>query len=81
MRIKYQLFIEPKGAFISEHDRWKEDSLREISRRFKGKRLAFGDRHYSLIGLPFYNIKDENPFKESLESELGCTESSAEQEK
>jgi len=74
MRIKYQLFIEPKGAFISEHDRWKEDFLTEISRRFKGKTFAFGDRHYSLVGLPFYNNQDENPFKENLESTLHQTE-------
>jgi type III restriction enzyme len=72
--LTYQLFIEPKGAFISEHDRWKEDFLKEISHTFKGKTLAFGDRRYSLTGLPFYSNQDENQFRESLESAFDQTE-------
>ena len=66
----YQLFIEPKGAHIREHDRWKEEFLAEITSQFEEKRLEFNDKKYRLIGVPFYNNRDENEFREALESVL-----------
>ena len=64
----YQLFIEPKGKQIKEHDLWKETFLKEITLEFDGKPLTFQDKKYRLIGVPFYNIEDENQFRTSLES-------------
>ncbi len=66
----YQLFIEPKGEHLKEHDRWKEIFLKEITNKFGGKQLILGDKKYLLIGVPFYNSEDENQFKENLESAL-----------
>ena len=66
----YQLFIEPKGKHLKEHDRWKEDFLREITTGFENKTLRFEDKKYRLIGVPFYNNEDENQFRASLESVL-----------
>lgn len=66
----YQLFIEPKGRHLKEHDRWKEAFLKEITNEFGGKPLKFEDKKYRLIGVPFYNNDDENQFRESLESTL-----------
>lgn len=66
----YQLFIEPKGRHLKEHDRWKETFLKEITSEFDGKPLAFEDKKYRLIGVPFYNNEDENQFRASLESVL-----------
>jgi len=66
----YQLFIEPKGRHLKEHDRWKETFLKEITSEFGGKPLTFEDKKYRLIGVPFYNNEDENQFRESLESVL-----------
>lgn len=66
----YQLFIEPKGKHLKDHDRWKEIFLKEITAEFGGKLLAFEDKEYRLIGVPFYNNEDENKFKENLESVL-----------
>lgn len=66
----YQLFIEPKGKHIKEHDRWKETFLKEITSEFDGKPLTFEDKKYRLIGVPFYNNEDENQFRASLESVL-----------
>jgi type III restriction enzyme len=66
----YQLFIEPKGRHFKEHDRWKETFLEEITSEFEGKPLAFKDKKYRLIGVPFYNNEDENQFRASLESVL-----------
>ncbi len=69
----YQLFIEPKGKHIKEHDRWKETFLKEITFEFDGKLLAFEDKKYRLIGVPFYNNEDENQFRASLETVLSQT--------
>jgi type III restriction enzyme len=66
----YQLFIEPKGKHIKEHDRWKETFLKEITSEFGGKPLTFEDKKYRLVGVPFYNNEDENQFRASLESVL-----------
>ncbi|MCA1950103.1 MAG: hypothetical protein LDL24_06010, partial [Treponema sp.] len=68
--LTYQLFIEPKGRHLKEHDRWKETFLKEITNEFGGKPLTFEDKKYRLIGVPFYNNEDENQFRASLESVL-----------
>ena len=65
--LTYQLFIEPKGKYLKEHDKWKEDFLKEITTQFADKVLDFGEnKKYRLIGVPFYNNEDENIFKQSL---------------
>ncbi len=74
----YQLFIEPKGKHLKEHDRWKETFLKEITSEFDSKVLAFEDKKYRLIGVPFYNNEDENRFMASFESVLNQTGASAE---
>jgi type III restriction enzyme len=66
----YQLFIEPKGKHIKDYDRWKEAFLKEITKRFGKAALQFKDRKYRLLGVPFYNIEDENQFKASLEAAI-----------
>ncbi len=69
--LTYQLFIEPKGAFLAEHDRWKEDFLKEIKQEYKGNLLTVeGGTKYRLIGIPFYTSADENAFRDSLNSAL-----------
>ena len=68
--LTYQIFIEPKGKHIKEHDRWKENFLEQVSDKFKGKILEFKTlgktQNFKLVGVPFYNNEDENRFKESL---------------
>ena len=39
--LTYQMFIEPKGKHLKEHDKWKEDFLKDIRKRFKGRTLDF----------------------------------------
>lgn len=69
--LTYQLFIEPKGAHLREHDQWKAIFLKEITAEFGNKVLKFEDKSkYRLIGVPFYNNEDENAFRENLESVL-----------
>ncbi len=64
--ISFQMFIEPKGAHLSDHDRWKEDFLKEIKEKFKDNLLKFEGKSWRLVGVPFYNYEDENQFKENL---------------
>ncbi len=69
--LTYQLFIEPKGGHLKDHDRWKETFLKEITEEFGNKILKLEDKSkYRLIGVPFYNNEDENVFRENLESVL-----------
>ncbi|HVY01563.1 MAG TPA: DEAD/DEAH box helicase family protein, partial [Candidatus Nanoarchaeia archaeon] len=66
--LTYQIFIEPKGQFLEEKDKWKEDFMREIKDKFNSSKLVkfIETRKYKLVGLPFYNQTKENEFKDSL---------------
>lgn len=65
--LTYQLFIEPKGKYLKEYDKWKQDLLKDITNQFSKKLINWGkNRKYRLIGVPFYNNEDENIFKQSL---------------
>ena len=68
--LTYQIFIEPKGKHLKEHDKWKQSFLKEITEKFKGKTLDFKTQQkthkYRVVGVPFYNNEDENQFKQSL---------------
>ncbi len=65
--LTYQLFIEPKGKYLKEHDQWKQDLLKDITNQFADKVIDFGEnKKYRLIGVPFHNNQDENIFKQSL---------------
>jgi type III restriction enzyme len=65
--LTYQLFIEPKGKFLKQDEKWKEEFLQEIKDKFRGKLLTFAEKDkYRITGVPFYNNEDENKFKESL---------------
>ena len=68
--LTYQMFIEPKGSYLKEHDRWKETFLKEITEEFQDKVLKFESKSWRLIGVPFYNNEDENRFKASFEAAL-----------
>ena len=69
-----QIFIEPKGSHLQPHDKWKEGFLADIKEKFSAETLEFktqsGTQTYRPIGVPFYNNRDENQFRESLESVL-----------
>ena len=56
--------------FLKEHDKWKQEFLKEITEKYKGKTLDFitlgKTQKYRLVGVPFYNNEDENKFKQCL---------------
>ncbi len=64
--LTYQIFIEPKGKYLQEHDQWKADFLKQIKETFSGETLEFepqsGTQSYRLVGVPFYNNEDERQF-------------------
>ena len=68
--LTYQIFIEPKGKHLKEHDKWKQNFLREVTEKFESKTIEFKTKRktqkYRLVGVPFYNNEDENRFKQSL---------------
>ena len=66
----YQFFVEPKGEFLQLHDQWKEKFMHDIMTEFKDKLLTFENTKYRLIGLPFYNKNNENPFWDALNAAL-----------
>ena len=66
----FQFFVEPKGKFLQRTDRWKENFMRDVTTEFKDKLLTFDSKEFRLIGLPFYNEENENPFWEALTDAL-----------
>jgi len=67
-KLIYQVFIEPKGQFLEETDKWKERFLLSIRERFNSNDLIkfIETTKYKLVGLPFYMENRENEFKEAL---------------
>lgn len=44
--------------------------MKEITAEFKDKLLTIDSKNFRLIGLPFYNETDENPFWDALSAAL-----------
>ncbi len=60
-----QIFIEPKGSHLIEHDQWKNAFLLNIESKCI---IIDNNEEYKIWGLPFYNNKPEieNVFHNSL---------------
>lgn len=60
--ISYQVFIEPKGGNLLDHDEWKNIFLKQITDKYKNDVLTAENKDYRLVGLPLFNetkTKDE----------------------
>ena len=71
--LTYQLFIEPKGAYLQLYDSWKETFMGKINEKYPEPLgvLQLGARHKQrVIGLPFYNHERRNDFIGKLEKNL-----------
>ena len=65
--IIYQLFLEPKGKYLVENEKWKSQFLEEIRERFQDRILEFSkSQKYKIVGIPFYQSENENEFKKKL---------------
>jgi len=73
----YQIFIESKGdqfkdnqgGFEKSKEGWKQKFLLEIEKRADAD-LRLENKHFKLIGLPFYNEKLKKKFEEALQDRL-----------
>jgi len=73
----YQIFIEPKGdqfkdnqgRFENSKEGWKEKFLLEMEEKADTD-LKLENKHFRLIGLPFYNEKMKKEFEEALENKI-----------
>ena len=65
--LHYQVFIEPKGVHLIEHDEWKRHFLMRLKTEHKIEQL-WKDRNYVVWGMPFYN---ETETKAEFEREFG----------
>lgn len=73
----YQIFVEPKGdqfkdnqgRFEGSKEGWKQKFLLEIEEEVETD-LKLENKHFKLIGLPFYNKKLEKEFKGALENKI-----------
>jgi len=64
--ITYQLFIEPKGEHLLEHDEWKEKFLKTIKDKYEIA-VKFENQDFKLFGLPFFNKgKRDKEFSEKF---------------
>ncbi|AGL61836.1 putative Type III restriction-modification system [Candidatus Saccharimonas aalborgensis] len=50
--VSWQIFIEPKGNHLIEHDAWKQDFLLKLSKEAK---IVGEDADTRVIGVPFFN--------------------------
>ena len=61
-KLYYQVFIEPKGDNLLEADKWKNDFLKEITKKYPKDILKAESKDYILIGLPLFNINQNQEF-------------------
>lgn len=71
---QYQVFIEPKGNHLIEHDAWKQDFLLRLKEEHDIEKL-WQNKEYIVWGMPFYNEpetvpKFEDEFKHCFKSEV-----------
>jgi type III restriction enzyme len=65
--LNYQIFIEPKGSYLAEHDKWKNEFLQEITKLNKNsKPLKYSNKKYKVLGVEFYNKSIENDFRDKF---------------
>jgi len=73
----YQIFIEPKGdqfkdsrgKFENSKEGWKQKFLLEMEEKADTD-LKLENKHFKLMGLPFYNEKLKKEFEEALENKI-----------
>ena len=72
-KIYYQLMCEPKGEHLIDKDKWKEDFLLGIEKKWllaKKSQPYFREKSIQLIGLPFFNSA-KGDFAEEMEKLIG----------
>jgi len=65
----YQIFIEPKGQHLIQHDAWKQKFLLELDNKADTD-LKLENTKFKLVGLPFYNEELRRNFEKALEEKI-----------
>ncbi len=65
---QFQIFIEPKGDHLIEHDAWKEKFLSQLREQAVPVKIFADDTDYKIWGLPFYNRNDVKNFDSAFEA-------------
>lgn len=73
--LHYQIFIEPKGEHLTEHDKWKESFLNDIKEKYKDTVFEYMPLHESkhniiILGLPFYTKNDANDIIQTIKNHI-----------
>ncbi|WP_270749293.1 hypothetical protein [Lactobacillus amylovorus] len=69
--IQQQIYIEPKGSYLLETDKWKEEFLKEINDEAIPIVTYVDNNDYHIFGLPFYNTEYKiEEFTESMDNFL-----------
>ena len=67
-RLHYQIFIEPKADNLIDNDKWKNNFLKQISEKYGDNEILKAEnKEYKLIGIPFFNEKNNGEFKKEFE--------------
>ncbi len=66
-----QIFIEPKGEHLLQHDKWKQDFLQTIH-ELADISLSFKSKNYNIWGLPFYTHGKSENFDAALKDITQC---------
>lgn len=64
-----QCFIEPKGGFLEEMDKWKEEFLKkllEVPKMVENDEKGYQRQKVKVMGMPFFNENKSNEFNESF---------------
>jgi type III restriction enzyme len=68
INLHYQVFVEPKGDNLLQKDEWKNNFLKEITKKYKGGEiLKVKGKEYNLIGLPLFNQNNNQEFSEAYD--------------
>ena len=63
-----QIFIEPKGSHLLEHDAWKEKFLLQLADESVPVKKLTDDGKYKIFGLHFFNAENKNNFDDELKN-------------
>ncbi len=60
----WQVFVEPKGGHLREHDRWKQEFLLAIGARGIPVTIFVETAEYQILGLPFFGMEPGNVLRD-----------------
>ncbi|MFI3296956.1 MAG: DEAD/DEAH box helicase family protein [bacterium] len=69
--INYQIFVEPKGSHLKEHDEWKQEFMSQLNDKAKILFSTRGGDTFSVCGLPFYIEENSRAFDKAFKDMFG----------